>query len=86
MLDEWREWEGLRGRYELAVRLCGERLRRPLWPAYHRALCAHGVWMFNQRRERVFGNTVARYLLAEAESLGDETRATLQRKNVACGV
>lgn len=86
VLDEWREWEGLRGRYELAVRLCGERLRRPLWPAYHRALCAHGVWMFNQRRERVFGNTVARYLLAEAESLGDETRATLQRKNVACGV
>lgn len=86
VLDEWREWEGLRGRYELAVRLCGERLRRPLWPAYHRALCAHGVWMFNQRHERVFGNTVARYLLAEAESLGDETRATLQRKNVACGV
>lgn len=86
VLDEWREWEGLRGRYELAVRLCGERLRRPLWPAYHRALCAHGVWMFNQRSERVFGNTVARYLLAEAEALDDESRATLQRKNVACGV
>lgn len=85
LLDEWREWEALRGRYELGVRLCGEPLRRLIWPTYHRALCGHGVWMFNQRGERIFGNTVARYLLSEAESLGDDERATLQRKNVACG-
>ncbi|MFO0576849.1 MAG: hypothetical protein U1A78_22840 [Polyangia bacterium] len=85
LLDEWREWEALRRRYELGVRLCGEPLRRLIWPTYHRALCGHGVWMFNQRGERIFGNTVARYLLSEAESLGDDERATLQRKNVACG-
>jgi hypothetical protein len=85
LLDEWREWEALRCRYELAVRLCGEPLRRLIWPTYHRALCGHGVWMFNQRGERIFGNTVARYLLSEAEALGDDERAALQRKNVACG-
>lgn len=85
LVDEWREWQAARLLYEEAKFFGGDELRRLAWPTYHRAICHHGVWMFNERKERVFGNTLFRHLLAEATELSDARRIELQKENVACG-
>ena len=34
----------------------------------------------------MLGNTIARYLLAQALEMNDPERIDLQRKNIACGI
>lgn len=87
IVDEWREWAALRARYERAVLLLGTGLevRRVLWSRLHSDVCSYAVWLWNQRKERALANAVFRYLLREAEHLGDQDRIDLQKKNVACG-
>lgn len=86
ILEECRQWESLRAQYEQAVHLGGPLLRQLIWSTYFRAQCSHGVWLFNARGAHVLGNTIARYLLAQALEMNDPERIDLQRKNVACGI
>jgi hypothetical protein len=85
-LDEWREWTALRAQYERAGALAGLSFRRLAFPKVHADVCHAAVRLFNERKQRAIGNAMFRFLLAEAEALGDTRAAGLQRKNVDCGV
>ncbi|WP_437277377.1 hypothetical protein WME90_40010 [Sorangium sp. So ce375] len=85
-LSEWREWTSLRAQYEAAAVLVGTELRRLAFPKLHADVCHAAVWLFNTRKERAIANAMFRWLLAEAEALGDSRLAGLQRGNVECGV
>jgi hypothetical protein len=84
--DEWREWIALRAQYERAADLVGMELRRLAFTKVDSDVCHLAVWLFNVRRQKPIANAMFRWLLAEAEALGDERTAELQRKNVGCGV
>jgi len=80
-IDEWREWMQLRKASERASTLGGMDARRVLFPQIHSACCAHGVWLWNERKEYALAMPVFRWLLQEAEAVGDEAAIELQRKN-----
>ncbi len=84
-VDEWREWTWLRQRYELAGRLGGIDLRRLMFPEVHRIACSFAVWLWNERREYGISTPIFRWLLAEAEAVGDESAIELQRRNLGAG-
>lgn len=84
--DEWREWVALKTQYERAAELVGPELRRLAFPKVDSDVCHLAVWLFNVRRQRALSNAMFRWLLAEAEALGDQRSADLSRKNIACGV
>ncbi|WP_156338207.1 hypothetical protein [Chondromyces crocatus] len=84
--DEWRAWMALRARYEEAASLAGMELRRLAFPKVNSDVCHLAVWLFNQRGQRALSNGMFRWLLAEAEAVGDERAAELARKNLDCGV
>ncbi len=81
-VDEWREWNQLRKRYELAGRLGGLDLRRLMFPQVHRDACSFAVWLWNERKEYGISTPIFRWLLAEAEAVGDEAAIDLQRRNL----
>ncbi|WP_437295515.1 hypothetical protein [Sorangium sp. So ce426] len=85
-LSEWCEWTALRAQYEAAAELVGAEFRRLAFPKLHADVCHAAVWLFNTRKERVIANAMFRWLLAEAEALGDSRLTALQRGNVECGV
>lgn len=84
--DEWREWAALRARYQRVCRLGGLTIRRLAWAPLHREACNWAVWLWNERHHKVLANAVFRFLLCEAEELQDDSRITLARKNVNCGI
>ena len=84
--DEWREWAALRARYHRVSQLGGLTIRRLAWGPLHREVCNWAVWLWNERRHKVLANAVFRFLLTEAEELQDDSRITLARKNVNCGI
>ncbi len=84
--DEWREWAALRARYQRVCRLGGLTIRRLAWGPLHREVCNWAVWLWNERHHKVLANAVFRFLLTEAEELQDDTRISLARKNVNCGI
>lgn len=81
-VDEWREWTQLAKRYELAGRLGGLDLRRLMFPQVHRSACSFAVWLWNDRKEYGISTPIFRWLLAEAEAVGDEAAIDLQRRNL----
>jgi hypothetical protein len=82
--DEWREWLALRAAVERAQRLAGMELRRLLFPRLHSDCTKWSVWMWNMRRERAISDAMTRWLLAEAEAVGDTRAIELQTKNARC--
>jgi hypothetical protein len=84
--DEWAEWAALRARYQRVCNLGGLSVRRLAWATLHREACSWAVWLWNERREKILANAIFRFLLTEAEDLGDESRIPLDRKNVECGI
>lgn len=84
-VDEWREWAHLVQRYELAGRLGGLDLRRLMFPEVHRIACSFAVWLWNERREYGISTPIFRWLLAEAQAVGDESAIELQRRNLGAG-
>jgi len=84
-VDEWREWALLAQRYELAGRLGGIDLRRLMFPEVHRIACSFAVWLWNERREYGISTPIFRWLLAEAQAVGDESAIELQRRNLGAG-
>jgi hypothetical protein len=85
-VDEWRAWIALRTQYEAAAEVVGMEFRRLAFTKVHPDVCHLGVWLFNVRKERPIANAMFRWLLAEAEALGDTRAADLQRKNLECGL
>ena len=61
-------------------------LRRLSFPRVNAEVCHLAVWLFNVRGQRALANAMFRWLLAEAEAVGDERAASLARDNLACGV
>jgi hypothetical protein len=52
----------------------------------HPDLCKLAVWLWNLREEKALANAIFRWLLAEAETVGDARAVELETKNVACGI
>jgi len=84
--DEWREWANLLAHYRRVCNLGGMALRLLAWTPLYQEGCGFAVWLWNERKQKVLANAVFRFLLHEAERLGDEGRIPLARKNVACGI
>jgi len=81
-VEELREWNTLRRAYERAAALGGLEVRRLMFPDIHLFVCNYAVWLWNDRKEYGISGPLFRWLLAEAEAVGDEEAITLQRKNV----
>ncbi len=81
-VEEMREWNALRRAYEQAALLGGLEVRRLMFPDIHLYVCNYAVWLWNERKEYGMSGPLFRWLLAEAEAVGDEEAITLQRKNV----
>lgn len=81
-VDEFREWSRLRQLHEHAAKLGGMELRHLVFPQIHRVACNFAVWLWNERKEYAIATPIFRWLLAEAEAVGDEAAIELQRKNV----
>jgi hypothetical protein len=86
VVDEWCEFQALRRLAERARRLGGEEVRRLAFPPLHREGVKLPVWLYNQRGQRPMANAMFRWLLAEAQAVGDARATELERKNVACAV
>jgi hypothetical protein len=84
--DEWREWSRLREAYERGAARAGEDFRRLAFVKVYPDACGYGVWLYNEQHQRPLGNAVFRFLLAEAQHLGDVRAIGLMTKNVSCGV
>lgn len=80
--EESRAWNQFRRRYEEVVALGGMELRYLLFPQVHRDVCGYAVWLWNDRKEYGLSGPMFRWLLAEAEAVGDVEAIELQRKNV----
>ncbi|MBK8251856.1 MAG: hypothetical protein IPK82_04210 [Polyangiaceae bacterium] len=85
-IDEWREFAALKMAYERGMRLGGPELRYLAFTKVHTDLSALAVWLFNERGERPIANAMLRFLLSEAQAVGDAEAIELQTKNVAIGV
>lgn len=83
--DELRAWTGFRRLYEEAALLGGLEVRYVLFPQVHRDACGYAVWLWNDRKEYGISSPIFRWLLAEAEAVGDQEAIELQRKNVGVG-
>ena len=81
-VEELREWNTLRRAYERAAALGGLEVRRLMFPDIHLYVCNYAVWLWNERKEYGISTPLFRWLLAEAEAVGDEEAIILQRKNV----
>ena len=53
-----------------------------MFPDIHLYVCNYAVWLWNERKEYGISTPLFRWLLAEAEAVGDEEAIILQRKNV----
>jgi hypothetical protein len=81
-VEELREWNTLRRAHERAATLGGLEVRRLMFPDIHLNVCNYAVWLWNDRKEYGISGPLFRWLLAEAEAVGDEEAIVLQRKNV----
>lgn len=81
-VEELREWNGLKRAYERAATLGGLEVRRVMFPDVHLNVCNYAVWLWNDRKEYGISGPLFRWLLAEAEAVGDEEAIALQKKNV----
>lgn len=80
--EELRAWTQLRRLYEEAALLGGMELRYLLFPMIHRDACNYAVWLWNDRKEYGISGPIFKWLLGEAEAVGDQEAIELQRKNV----
>ena len=82
-LDELQEFLGVQDCYLRAVGLGGLPTRRVAFALLKNPVCNHAVWLFNERKERLLGNAIFTWLSLEAEAVGSEESAKLNRKNAA---
>ncbi len=82
--DEWNEWQAAVLAYERAHRRAGAHNRVVAFNLAHHPMCSLAVWLWNERKEYTIAHAIFRWLLLEAEAVGDEKAIELQRSNVAC--
>lgn len=85
-LDEWQEWAQARDAYDQIEVFGGMDSRRLAWSAMHRPANNWACWLWNERSEKVLANAVFRFVLREAQELGDDRTAQLAQKNVGSGL
>jgi len=83
--DEWRAFVSIWRQCEDLRALGGEEARRFAFEASHAPVCNLGAWLFNERDERTLANGMFRWLLTEADAVGDDEDRRRYRKNVDCG-
>jgi hypothetical protein len=84
-LVEWREALGLEERCARIGRLAGLPARRLVFEEVHAALCPLACRLWNDREERPLADALFRWLLAEAEAVGNSRLADHERRNVIAG-
>jgi hypothetical protein len=85
IIDEWREVMTLRAHY-LSLCTAGRAEREFAHAIIKDNLVNYAAWLFNARAERPVANAIFRFLLVEAEDLGDLDAQHLNRKNSQCGL
>jgi hypothetical protein len=83
--DELREWGALRAAYDRAA-ADGEEMHRLAFSLVYPHAGALAVWLYNHRKEKPLGHCILRWLLGEAERVGDRAAAEREQRNVALGV
>jgi hypothetical protein len=81
-LVEWREALALEERCARVGRLAGLPARRLVFEEVHAALCPLACRLWNDREERPLADALFRWLLAEAEAVGNSRLAEHERRNV----
>jgi hypothetical protein len=71
-------WERLRSAGSLADRRAVFALARPM-------ACNYAVWLYNDQGEKLLANAIFRWLLDEANVLGDDAAAVLLKRNADAG-
>jgi hypothetical protein len=69
--------------HDRAARLGGLEVRRLVFAEVHGALCPLACQLWNDRREHAMAEALFRWLLAEAEAVGDSRLAEHERRNVS---
>jgi hypothetical protein len=83
VLVELREALALAERAGRLGRLAGLPSRRLVFEEVHAALCPLACRLWNERGERPAADALFRWLLAEAEAVGNARLAEHERRNVA---
>jgi hypothetical protein len=81
-VEEWEEWMHARLAYERVLLHLGRVSLHRVWNTWHARLCNYGVWLYNDRKERLMGHHIFRWLLDEARLMDDPRAIHLQEKNV----
>lgn len=79
---EWTELLALRARHDRLGRMGGLPLRRLVLVPLHGAVCPLACHLWNDRRQHALAGAIFRWLLAEAEAVGDTRLAEHERRNV----
>jgi hypothetical protein len=85
VLSELQEYATIRRAYERAVESGGPEARHLLFTQIYNPVCNQAVWLFNERAQKAIANGMLKWLLREAEAVGDVEAIRLQTKNVAAG-
>lgn len=80
-VDEWREFVGLTDQYRLAVTSAGD-TPRLVFASMFQDVLSLAVWLWNVRGEPAMARAIFRWLLGQAEVVGDERAAELLRSNL----
>lgn len=80
-IDEWREFLSLRELYRDGFGIGGAELRHLAFPHVHSTVCKLAVWLWNHRDEYLTANAMFRWLLDEANAVGDAEAIELQSRN-----
>ncbi|HEY4002822.1 MAG TPA: hypothetical protein VGO93_28375 [Candidatus Xenobia bacterium] len=80
-IEEWDEWTQGRLAYEAAVKKLGRDVMAGIWHPWHTRWCNYGVWLFNERKERLVAHHIFSWLLVEAREMKDDKAVKLETKN-----
>jgi hypothetical protein len=86
VVDERREWRALCALYARGVRLGGADCRRLAFAKVYPDAAHFALWLWEVREQRHLANAIFRWLLGEAEAVGDAQAAEAQRRNASHGV
>ncbi len=80
-IEEWEEWMLTRQAYQRVVSRMGRESVHLLWGRIHGHVCNYGVWLFNERQQRMLSHHIFNWLLEEATVMGDQKSIDLQTRN-----
>jgi hypothetical protein len=81
-VEEWEEWMQARLAFDRVLHHLGRTSVHRVWSSWHMYICNYGVWLYNDRKERLLGHHIFRWLLDEARLMDDPRAVDLQERNV----